>query len=114
MPASGAYRGYGAEILILSVLQFIRLGKNMTYRRLHATLVALAMCLALTGCMGGDSSDGKRGRTAQRSRLNVGRGKKADRAKANRRRGAGNIDDFSPEGSMERDLAQLRQREKAQ
>lgn len=86
----------------------------MTYRRLHATLVALAMCLALTGCMGGDSSEGKRGRTAQRGRLSVGRAKKTEMAKGNRPKGAGNIDDFSPEGSMERDLAQLRKREQAQ
>ncbi len=86
----------------------------MKRKRLLALILFLAVPAALAGCVSmPESASGGRGRTASRGRLTIGRGKSADQARANGRDQRG-IDDFSPEGSMERDLQALREREKIQ
>lgn len=87
----------------------------MACKKLMALLVLTAMSLTFTGCMSSNKNDGP-GRTASRGRFGLGRKKGPEMARANnkKRKDQDNLENLSPSASMERDLKQLREREKLQ
>lgn len=81
--------------------------------RLCVLLLILALSFAVCGCFGGGGGDSQAS-----SKRRFGLRKKSDVAKSKKRgskaRGGGDADEYSPEGSMERDLKQLQGMEQAQ
>lgn len=78
----------------------------MLLKKVTAAIVILAFALVCAGCAGGDD-DGKKGRRASRSF-----GKKKDKAMAEKKEKE--VEAYTPEGSMKRDLTRMQQREKQQ
>lgn len=72
-------------------------------------LTTLALCLASLGCFGGGGDGGSRGRFGLLKKK-----KNADVASRDKRRGVKDVDEYSPEASMQRDLKRLQETEKAQ
>lgn len=84
----------------------------MSPLKIAGIVIIVALCLASMGCFGGgDGGGGKR--MSSRGRFGLKKKRNAAASSRNKRR-VGDVEQYSPEASMQRDLAQLKESEKNQ